>query len=220
MRRTLVALIVAALVAAGLGGTRHTLDAQTPQPPQSAPKSKSSQACSSEPSGPNGALVKELVKILDETQSPDTLLVTVGLLAEMKADAKLAVPAAIRAAERLQVFGTSLVSAKNNQEDNVANELAEFLIELVRREDKGGRVRACAPPPPMLAPAYTGSTPAGVVVPPTDPLVVPSPTENPTMPHVVAPAQPPTDVIPPTLKPTRAPRRPATPAATPATSSY
>jgi hypothetical protein len=88
------------LPGAGLGGTRLALDAQTPQPPQSAPKSPSAQACSSEPSGPNGALVKELVKILDETQSPDTLLVTVGLLAEMKADAKLAVPAAIRAAER------------------------------------------------------------------------------------------------------------------------
>ena len=218
MRRTLLALIVAALVAAGLVGTRRTLDAQTSQPPQSAPKSPPAQAC--EPSGPNGALVKELVKILDETQSPDTLLVTVGLLAEMKADAKLAVPAAIRAAERLQVFGTSLVSSKNNQEDSTANELAELLMELVRREDKGGRVRACcAPQPPMLAPAYTGSTPAGVVVPPTDPLVVPSPTENPPTPHVVAPAQPPTDVIPPTLKPTRAPRRPATPA-TPATSSY
>ena len=214
MRRTLLALIVAALVAAGLVGTRRTLDAQTPQPPQSAPKSPSA-----EPSGPNAALIKELVKILDETQSPDTLLVTVGLLAEMKADAKLAVPAAIRAAERLQVFGTSLVSSKNNQEDSTANELAELLMELVRREDKGGRVRACAPPPPMLAPAYTGSTPAGVVVPPTDPLVVPSPTENPPTPHVVAPAQPPTDVIPPTLKPRRAPRRPATPA-TPATSSY
>jgi len=219
VRRTLLALIVAALVAAGLGGTRLTLDAQTPQPPQSAPKSPSAQACSSEPSGPNGALVKELVKILDETQSPDTLLVTVSLLAEMKADAKLAVPAAIRAAERLQVFGTSLVSPKDNQEDSAANELAELLMELIRREDKGGRVRACAPPPPMLAPAYTGSTPAGIVVPPTDPLVVPSPTENPPTPHVVAPAQPPTDVIPPTLKPRRAPRRPATPA-TPATSSY
>ena len=211
MRRTLLALIVAALVAAGLVGTRRTLDAQTSQPPQSAPKSPPAQAC--EPSGPNGALVKELVKILDETQSPDTLLVTVGLLAEMKADAKLAVPAAIRAAERLQVFGTSLVSSKNNQEDSTANELAELLMELVRREDKGGRVRACC------TPAYTGSTPAGVVVPPTDPLVVPSPTENPPTPHVVAPAQPPTDVIPPTLKPRRAPRRPATPA-TPATSSY
>jgi hypothetical protein len=160
-----------------------------------------------------------LVKILDETQSPDTLLVTVGLLAEMKADAKLAVPAAIRAAERLQVFGTSLVSAKNNQEDSAASELAQLLMELIPRKENGTRVRACAPAPPMLAPAYTGSTPASVVVPPTDPLVVPSPTENPPTPHVVAPAQPTTDVIPPTLKPTRAPRRPATPAATP-TSSY
>jgi len=215
MRRTLLALIVAASVAAGLVGTRRTLDAQTPQPPQSAPKSPSA-----EPSGPNGALVKELIKILDETQSPDTLLVTVGLLAEMKVDAKLAVPAAIRAAERLQVFGASLVSSKNNQEDSTANELAELLLELVRREDKGGRVRACAPQAPMLSPAYTGSTPPSIVVPPTDPLVVPSPTENPPTPHVVAPAQPPTNVIPPTPKPTRAPRKPSAPATTPATSSY
>jgi hypothetical protein len=152
-----------------------------------------------------------LVKILDETQSPDTLLVTVGLLAEMKADAEVAVAAAIRAAERLQVFGTSLVSPKDYQEDSAANELAELLMELVRREDNGASIRACAPPPPMLAPAYTGPTPVGVVVPPP---------EYPPTPHVVAPAQPPTAVIPPTLKPTRAPRRPATPAATPATSSY
>jgi len=220
VRRTLLALIVATLVAAGLGGARLTLDAQTPQPSQSAPKSQSAKACTSEPSGPNGALVKELVKILDETQSPDTLLVTVGLLAEMKADAKLAVPAAIRAAERLQVFGSSLVSSKDNQEDSAANELAELLVQLVRREDNGASVRACAPLPPMLAPAYTGPTPVGVVVPPTAPVVVPSPTENPPTPHVVAPVPPPTDVIPPTLKPTRSPRRPATPAVTPAASSY
>ncbi|HKB40226.1 MAG TPA: hypothetical protein VKD72_27600, partial [Gemmataceae bacterium] len=80
-------------------GTRsHSVPAATePVPPT--PDRPPCPRCTS--GRPDDDLVGALVAILEETRSPDTLLVTVKALADLGPRARTAVPAVIRSAERL-----------------------------------------------------------------------------------------------------------------------
>jgi hypothetical protein len=128
--------------------------------------------------------VQELIKILNETKSPYTLVATTVALAPLGDKAKVAVPAILRNAERLKVL-ESLGNPESRK-----GELANLLLESICTIQEGGcngvfpqrgpqRVLTPPPPPPGFAPSPAApfygpaATCPGPVCPP--PLVAPTP---------------------------------------------
>jgi hypothetical protein len=114
---------------------------------------------------PDG-LVGELIAILNETKSVDTFAVTCGLLEKMGAEARPAVPAMLRNAERLGLLKKGLLTGKKGRRQEAADSLAEMMEHIVapRRESwadadprRGGAEPAQEPPGPGVPP--TGSAP-------------------------------------------------------------
>lgn len=194
-------------------------------PKTSAPccQAKAASTCSSAATT-DEHIVQELVTILKETRSPDTLLVTVTVLGRMGPAAKPAIPVIIRSADRLEL----LKDISNPEATGRKEELAEILMDSIDRilqkpgsgRPKTARVPrpdqliyppaapACAPCPPTYAPppAYISREPQPPQPAPAPGVyeAVPVPTE--------APAPPPTLVPPPAPTPPRpAPSKPSRP---------
>ncbi len=87
-------------------------------------------------------LVRELIAILGETQSHDAFLVTLSILHELKADPRLAVPAIIRNAERLQLFACTAPDQATEKQKMVAGCIA-------------GLIKKDSVPGPLPVPATT-----------------------------------------------------------------
>jgi hypothetical protein len=84
-------------------------------------------AGSASESGRDDRYVRELLDILKETQSPDAFQLTLMVLVEAKADPRVAVPVAIRNAERLGLLGRTVPG-----EQGPKAYLTNVVFELVR----------------------------------------------------------------------------------------
>jgi hypothetical protein len=114
----------------------------------------------------NDKLVDGLVAILNETESSDTLLVTIKALADLGPRARLAVPAIIRAADRLGML-KGLAQQKGEDSEGMA------VIEALEQILKGGSrpARCCAPCCSAFLPTASAPAPLAVPVQPTLPPV-------------------------------------------------
>jgi len=110
---------------------------------------------------PEDDLVGGLVAILDETRSPDTLLVTVKALADLGPRARAAVPAVIRSAERLGVLKDIL--HQKDEQGAVGPAIVDLIGPIIKGRE--ARVPTCCSSPP----SSTGYTPV--------PLSPPAPSE-------------------------------------------
>ena len=74
-------------------------------------------------------LVRDLIKVLDETKSKDTFCLALPVLAALKAEGRRAVPAVLRNAERLKISkGMRQEGAKWTREQKVVAECLEALV--------------------------------------------------------------------------------------------
>jgi hypothetical protein len=76
-------------------------------------------------------LVDELISIINETNAPDTLVVTVMILEPLGYKARAAVPAIIRAAERLKVWDGSKVSKRPKAKEEYAEQIVEGIMKIL-----------------------------------------------------------------------------------------
>jgi hypothetical protein len=152
-------------------GTRsHSVPAATEPVPPTADRPPCPRCTSGKP---DDDLMGGLVAILDETKSPDTLLVTVKALADLGPRARSAVPAVIRSAERLGVL-KDLLHQKDEQ-GAVGPAIVELIGQIIKGRD--ARVPACcsspfsstgyapvplSPPPPTEANSPLGRAPKSV----------------------------------------------------------
>jgi hypothetical protein len=123
-------------------------------------------------------LVQELVKILNETKSPQTLLATTLALMPMGKKAQAAVPAIIRNAERLKVFETlkDISSPKAENATIIMTAVMAIQMDLALTKEMldlpGGPFRqdgsSCVP---MGAMVQRYGAPPAVAAPPCDPLI-------------------------------------------------
>jgi hypothetical protein len=97
------------------------------------PSSPASQAPQSPP--PAG-LVGDLVAVLNDTKSVDAFLVTVELLQKMGAEARPAVPAVIRNAERLGILKKSALSSEKGKRGGIVDKLLENLERMAGTADE------------------------------------------------------------------------------------
>ena len=175
MRRTYPILsaitLSAALVAcyAAWGQSPPRTSSPPPGPPPSLCSAPSQPAAPHRPAcaarSDNEKLVEGLVAILNETDSTDTLLVTVAALADLGPRARLAVPAIIRAADRLGLFKGLAQQKKGQGEDHEGMAVVDAIDQILKG---GARPPACcyAPVPAACSPTPSGwSVPAQVVGP-------------------------------------------------------
>jgi hypothetical protein len=80
----------------------------------------------------NIELTQALVAILNETQSPDVLLMTMETLAELKAEPRLVIPALIRNAERLNMLEGICTSDTRNRDQKKILDMLEFFTRRTR----------------------------------------------------------------------------------------
>jgi hypothetical protein len=110
--------------------------------------------------GLGGMVVPELVGILNETASKDTFLVTVLLLKKLGAEAKPALPAIIRNAERLNIFkGTSTAGDEvKTRRQRLAREVFEAMDDIVQESaaHSGKAVFTAHPIVPLPIPSMSG----------------------------------------------------------------
>jgi hypothetical protein len=110
------------------------------------------QAAKTEAADEDEALVKELVKILDETKSFDTFCVTASILCRVCPKARSAVPGIIRNAERLKILDKHLLGDKETKKGKVANDFLEGLGKLLpAKTEAGGAAEESAAPQKMPA---------------------------------------------------------------------
>jgi hypothetical protein len=88
-------------------------------------------------------LVDELINIINETNAPDTLVVTVMILEPLGYKARAAVPAIIRAAERLKVWDGSKVSKRPKAKDEYAGQIVEGILKIL--DDAPAATSPCQP---------------------------------------------------------------------------
>ena len=135
------------------------------------------------PTAGEDRIVQELVKILDDTSSPQTLLATTLALMPMGKKAQSAVPAIIRNAERLKVF-EPLKNMSSAKAENAALVLEAILVIQMdmplTKEMLGmpggpfGQMIQIAPPPPPT-PLYPPAVPYGAYGPGLVPPSLPAP---------------------------------------------
>jgi len=117
----------------------------------------------------NDKLIEELTAILKETKSPQTFLVTVKVLGVMGSEAKYALPAIIRNAERLELLDDLFNSGVENGNKIATEELGKAL-EMILVDKYSARRRVVQPPPQVYyapAPSAYPTAPAYSNVPPT-----------------------------------------------------
>jgi hypothetical protein len=126
------------------------------------------------PSSPDNAkLVEELLAILKETQSTDAFLVTVKALSDVGPDAKTAVPAIIRGADRLGLLKDIEKQAKDEEGSGIM--IVDAIEEILRGPCVAGAYAPSAvvgvpapmyaPPMPHAAPCCPPSSPVNVTAP-------------------------------------------------------
>jgi hypothetical protein len=75
--------------------------------------------------------VAELLDLISQTKSVDAFLVSVSLLAEAKAEARLVIPAVIRNAERLGIYGRYAIEEKAKGAE-IAKDLTELIGKMIK----------------------------------------------------------------------------------------
>jgi hypothetical protein len=135
-------------------------------------------------------VVKELIKIMDETKSPQTLLATTLALMPMGKKAQSAVPAIIRNAERLKVLGAlkDMNAAKSENATVILMAVMAIQMDMQFTKDMVGfpfglersPVGGYAMPPSATTPTY-GYPPCGpagcpIIPSPASPILPPAPT--------------------------------------------
>jgi hypothetical protein len=123
-------------------------------------------------------VLQELTAILNETDSADTFLVTTMVLEKMGPDARAAVPALVRNAERLGLL-KGLFRADGRGKKAEAAEVVMKAIETIlqKKQRYGYPPAACYPPDPLLR---GGSYSPPCATPPTSPPCPPPPVGGPT----------------------------------------
>jgi hypothetical protein len=133
----LVGLVVCVLAVASAGWSgEQTAAKKKPASPDAALPATA--GYSREAGDRDEALVKDLVKILDETKSFDTFCVTASILCRVGAKARPAVPGIIRNAERLKILDKHLLSDKETKKSKVANDFLEGLGKLLPDKAEAG----------------------------------------------------------------------------------
>lgn len=113
----------------------------------------------------NDKLVEGLVAIINETDSTDTLLVTVKALADLGPRARLAVPAIIRGADRLGLLKDITQQKKGAGEEAEGMVIVEAIEQILK--GSGARpVACCAACPTVCPPAPVAGTAAAPCVAP------------------------------------------------------
>jgi hypothetical protein len=161
-------------------------------------------------------VVQELIKIMDETKSPTTLLATTLALMPMGKKAQAAVPAILRNAERLKVLQPlkDMSSAKAENATVLLTAVMAIQMDLPMTKEMLGfpkgplNVERNELPNAPLVPQGYGPTP---LLPPQTPPALPV---APTMPRV-SPACPSGPLPPPTCTPPVPSLTPAAPAVNP-----
>jgi hypothetical protein len=152
---------------------------------------------------PDDAQLQELIKILNETKSPMTLVATTVALVPLGDKAKPAVPAILRNAERLKVLEDL---GKASRKGELAAELLDaiFAIQSGWTPDNNGpnNYRPFSPVPRAYVPAT-----------PVTPYSCNPPAYCPAVPPMLGPAVPPPPMAPPATCP--APMAPQAPLAMP-----
>jgi hypothetical protein len=125
--------------------------------PSPTPAAPCQVACS-----PSTGLVGELVLILNETKSVDTFALTCSLLGKMGAEARPAVPAMIRNAERLGLLRKALLTGQRGKRQDAADALAELMEHIVAPASESARQGAClGAAAGAMAGSLTGTAPIG-----------------------------------------------------------
>ena len=106
----------------------YSIPAQFPAPNALIQPTPTYAVAPTKPTRPNlkDPYVAELVDLMSETKSVDTFLVTLNLIAESNAEVRPAIPAIIRNAERLGIYGKNL-----SDTDSKAGELAKDVSEII-----------------------------------------------------------------------------------------
>src|SRR5258708_3194104 len=79
-----------------------------------------------DPPKPRTELVEEMIDLLNKTDSSDTFFVALKLLEPLKTDAKMAIPAIMRNAERLGIF-------KSHLADKDETEMVESVLKTLQK---------------------------------------------------------------------------------------
>lgn len=122
--------------------------------------------------------IQDMLTILEETQSSDTFLITLELLAKESSGASTAIPKVLKNAERLGLLKDAIVQQRDDKP-----EVAEHILKLVqemRDNDRGGRRsnRYALPPAPSFnSPACY---PPGALIPSVPAAPVPTPLPGPS----------------------------------------
>lgn len=152
----------------------------------------------------NAKVVTELMAILKDTKSPETFLLTATTLCRLGGEAKRALPAIIRNAERLELLDGLLDSNTTADNREAAQAVFEAIEMILDKKGGGKRSRACTTPAIAPAPAASyGYAPLVPAVPGTIAPAAPGSTYNaPTPSCCPAPlASPPMPSSSPSTKP-------------------
>jgi hypothetical protein len=96
-------------------------------------------------------IVGDLVAVLNETKSVDAFLVAVELLQKMGAEARPAVPAVIRNAERLGILKKSALSSGKGNRQEIVRQLLENLERMAGTAGESAAKHQCCSSSPLGA---------------------------------------------------------------------
>jgi hypothetical protein len=135
----------------------------------------------------NIQLAQDLVAILNETKSPDVLLMTMETLAELKAEPHLVIPAIIRNAERLNLLEGICTSETRNRDQKKILEMLEFFTRRSRLVAKAKKplVPTTCTTPSATVPLGSYVLPPKSATPTTTPSATPTPVPAPPVPMPV-----------------------------------
>jgi hypothetical protein len=125
-------------------------------------------AASHEKASASCKLAKELVAIMNETQSPDTFCVVLGCLERTKVDCEIVVPAIIRNAERMGLLKDLMSKDGPNEKQQRLCEILDTLMKAQKTGHKTKMVKKtvpnCCSTPPAPTPCYsTGGVPVSCI---------------------------------------------------------
>ncbi|HYT87149.1 MAG TPA: hypothetical protein VEL76_00385 [Gemmataceae bacterium] len=149
-----------------LGGLVGSLHAQVPPPPPEAgyyqgpvsdPRARFYDPSSQQDSSRDDEFVKESLSILNETRSSDAFIVTILALHRAGVDGKLLVPAIIRNAERLKLFGDAASDQGTDQKEMITREI----MLMLKKPTKKAR---STPRPPAIPFTPTAGAAAGALL--------------------------------------------------------
>jgi hypothetical protein len=139
-----------------LGAPTPNWQMQRAQPvpaPNFQPQSPASIPVPPPPPKTNGDLIHELIQIINETRSVDTFFVTTKLLEDMGAKSRVAVPAIIRNAERLELFKDSFFQTEKDGEKPKRLEMASLIVDSLGKILSSSQAGSTTRPPVNAVPA-------------------------------------------------------------------